>query len=894
LVPRLVRDVDQTTYAGSSSPRQVSGLRRGFAFTAFGNRELWFYDGTEDDFSLGLREPEIRQLIDGIYAAREKSGGWTLWAADGWPYFHAEPITTRPLGRIGPAYQDPSGYGIWLFEGDAGKGRGLWSLFSDPATAVEVARPLPLPDGLLVHGMTAYRGRSYFVARDRHLGTALWATDGTAAGTAPFFAPEPALVSGHPVPMILVGWVRSRLLLAVSGSTPSLWLSDGTPRGTHRLAEIGHGGRGAGITDAAQIPFTSRAVFVADDGRHGRQLWGTNGTAAGTRRLTSFTAADPFAGSPLSKTTFAGRLAFFADDGIHGRELWSTDGTPAGTHLLADACPGACGTAGEILVTLPLSGTQPERLLFSVHAAGRGVELWATDGTAAGTGPLASLCSGPCAGDTRDFADGSFPAPGSGVTFTAATPEGERALWFTDGTAAGTWRLTPPGATVTSTNPLAVSDADFGDEFWETDGTPAGTHLWRDLMRERDSGSHPTFLGTAGDTGDRVVFSAFTPARGVRLYASDGTAAGTRPLALPTPAPDLGVLAQSATAAGRTIFTAWAQGTQKAALWAADGTAAVRLTPPGVTVSGGPFTAGPHAVFFGTDVEHGSEPWVTDGTPESTHLLADLVPGVEPSSDGGEARTLHGQLVFGDWDDPQRWITDGTPEGTRLLLDAYPFLAPSRNVQVPLLAEAAGKLFFTGAGTPGGPVEVWISDWTAAGTRSLGFPDAGRPVGALFPAGERLFAALSSTDPGTPEIWVLDPAAGTAAQVPLAADFSFGLLPPTACGDRLVFNDAAGRLLATDGTPAGTFVLRDPAGQEIVLLTDSRAISFAGRLVVSGALALGTDWLSPCYVWDGRGDTAVPAPGVLCNGDFFAAGSRLYFTGFEPRTGAEPWLFEER
>ena len=39
-----------------------------------------------------------------------------------------------------------------------------------------------------------------------------------------------------------------------------------------------------------------------------------------------------------------GTLFFTADDGIHGRELWKTDGTAAGTVLVKDITPGAHGS----------------------------------------------------------------------------------------------------------------------------------------------------------------------------------------------------------------------------------------------------------------------------------------------------------------------------------------------------------------------------------------------------------------------------------------------------------------------------------------------------------------------------------------------------------------------
>jgi hypothetical protein len=95
-------------------------------------------------------------------------------------------------------------------------------------------------------------------------------------------------------------------------------------------------------------------------------------------------------------------------------------------------------------------------------------------------------------------------------------------------------------------------------------------------------------------------------------------------------------------------------------------------------------------------------------------------------------------------------------------------------------------------------------------------------------------------------------------------------------------------IIATDGTAAGTFVLQDPAGTPISI-DYGGGVSFAGQLVLSAG-----NGFNPCFVWDGTGDTMIPADGVLCTGMFTAAGSRLFFPGFEPRTGAELWVFEEK
>jgi len=92
LVPRLVRDVDPTSYAGNSSPRQFFSLNHGFGFTAFGGREIWTYDGQEDVLGPTLKSAEFRQLADNLFASRETSGGWRFWHVEGFPYFAAMPI----------------------------------------------------------------------------------------------------------------------------------------------------------------------------------------------------------------------------------------------------------------------------------------------------------------------------------------------------------------------------------------------------------------------------------------------------------------------------------------------------------------------------------------------------------------------------------------------------------------------------------------------------------------------------------------------------------------------------------------------------------------------------------------------------------------------------------
>ena len=83
-----------------------------------------------------------------------------------------------------------------------------------------------------------------------------------------------------------------------------------------------------------------------DDGRHGFELWRSDGRGKGTRMVKDI---NPGSGSSdLYGVAIVGRILYFsADDGIHGSELWRSDGTARGTRLVKDINPGTGTSAFE-------------------------------------------------------------------------------------------------------------------------------------------------------------------------------------------------------------------------------------------------------------------------------------------------------------------------------------------------------------------------------------------------------------------------------------------------------------------------------------------------------------------------------------------------------------------
>ncbi len=247
----------------------------------------------------------------------------------------------------------------------------------------------------------------------------LWTSDGTVAGTKPIATRQ---TFNNPSFWVAFG---SRLLFTDTGEAgEELWTTDGTAAGTRRLARVAspHPVRG-GFAFASFLPSGFLAVvggrifFAGDDGTHGRELWVTDGTAAGTHSVADI-ARGAAGSSPLSLTAVGRRVFFTADDGIHGRELWVSDGTAAGTHIVADI---AAGAGSSYPASLTAVGG---RVVFAADDGVHGLEPWVSDGTRAGTRLLQDIAPGPL-----PSSPGGFLVSGQSVFFTANDATHGFQLW---------------------------------------------------------------------------------------------------------------------------------------------------------------------------------------------------------------------------------------------------------------------------------------------------------------------------------------------------------------------------------------------------------------------------------------------------------------------------------
>lgn len=681
----------------------------------------------------------------------------------------------------------------------------------NPGVSVEI--------GVAPQNVVTFNGAVYYSAYDDFHGQALWRSDGSPQGTRMIFDFTPGWNSG------LFTIVARREGLVIVHESGDIWTSDGTAANTRRAATI------EGLSNAAApVAVGSLVFFLGHSNTQGWVLARTDGTPQGT-----------FVVSPLRlsgwRTVPAANLLYFQ---AGTDQWWRSDGTAAGTFPVA--------YTGVYALSAAAIG---DTLFFAKCEWSFGCELWRSDGTSSGLavdlepGPDSSSpyalsavgstlyfatqprgvwrSDGSPAGTTRVTSDVSviqtpyrftpaFADAGAAAIFIGANEDGH-AFWRTDGTSAGTWMLAP----VTSGNQYLSDVSLLGDSTaaYATLAKWTSTEFFREVWRvtgaeaQRLEQTDDPYVWYGRDltlAGGRALYPRSSSGSGAELWVAD--AAGTRMVVDTAPASSSWPWRLHA--AGSTVFFVADANHDPVTpsygeLWmsdgSADGTAMVKdLTPGLARTSFEDIVAVPGRVFFTRTMGYYPELWTSDGTAVGTVRLADVIDG-----DFGVAGS---QLFFTRFDGSSLslWKSDGTDAGTVLVrrLPAWWSIGGFQGI---------GSLVYFSACTNDHGCEPWVSDGTETGTRLL--QDVAPGSASSYPnqftawSGGAVFFAG-----GLQQLWKTD---GTAEGTVLIADLgSQALYGLTALEDRLVFAVtrpthpyANNELWVTDGTAAGTRLLRE-------------------------------------------------------------------------------------
>lgn len=353
------------------------------------------------------------------------------------------------------------------------------------------------------------------------------------------------------------------------GAVPEFWRSDGTEKGTFSLQVTG-----TVVDNLSFIPFKGNMYFSGYKSETGLELWKSDGTLQGTQLVKDINKSflsngNTKSSNPENLVEANGTLYFTAADILTNRELWKTDGSAAGTQLVKEIQLGPLGSFPSELTNV--NGT----LFFSAHSGAmrnrrrsRAKELWKSDGTAAGTVRVTQL--------KRKGASAPSSLVNVNGTLFFSMDDGKhgRELWASNGKRSGTHMvkdinrtkkhcytcellklsdtllqkrklkdlnrikkpsycrrtfgsMDAPAQNQTNSVQLlnvngvlyfVASDGVRGKELWKSDGTFAGTSIVRDIKPFLDYGSYPSNLVCINGV---LYFVANDGPHGIELWKLD-------------------------------------------------------------------------------------------------------------------------------------------------------------------------------------------------------------------------------------------------------------------------------------------------------------------------------------------------------------------------------------
>lgn len=815
------------------------------------------------------------------------------------------------------------------------------------ATLVTDADPRPLELDSSASGFYVKDSRLYFSAWRNDVGYELFSTDGSAAQ--PMLVADLVPQTGSSSPYVL-GAIGSTFIISVKHSQDddyryqvlaldtlsgqTVQLAEFQPQlniYTWRIDRVGE--------------FAGRVAFT--DLLQGK-VWTTDGTAAGTQLIYT---PDPLDASPSTRTAcmVSGQLLFLGRSGDQ-RQLWVSDGTPAGTQSVTDIAESG----------FTVDAATASNGCYFLTQRNNGRALWFSDGTAAGTSQLRQWSSGwpyeiALLGDeaylmqsvgsgvqlirasqsqpVASFAHGFGQLLSAGSRLAFITSEGSGyGVKISDGSAAGTrsaslngqplvlggldlslraeggrffarnnealYAIDPATAEATALGAFNVFGGNSesaslggiaigigqapgsGRELWRSDGTPAGTRLLHDIAQSSADGIRLWRPDSSVVRGDTVYFLNGASGESMQLWRTDGSAAGTRGLA-----PELhggGSLVDFAALGDDFLVTRQetnAGGTASAHRVKADFSAGSLLWSPLTERDIASSGDGTSAQFFcGTVTAAENLCGLRSGDLQASVLApgGEIVPyPQEIGGIGAVALTLfRGRL----------WRSDGTLPGT---FELQPGVAVSRvsgdsDWQVP------GRLLFTACtGVNGTGCGAYVSDGSVAGTQRIAEIEGRVSAAAKIGASRALFAVGD----GIGELWSSDgTAAGTLMLREVGVTSAIAVAGTTA--HLIGYSSGALRYVVSDGTAAGTRIV--PMTMQLDFA--SRPVALDADTVVFGCYT--RDSGSELCSVDGNGDNLRIAadiwPGPASSAPTFAAQTAqgLYFSANDGIHGSELWRAE--
>ncbi len=459
------------------------------------------------------------------------------------------------------------------------------------------------------------------------------------------------------------------------------------------------------------------------------------------------------ASQPSAEAAVGDRVWFAAEDPVHGRELWVSDGTAAGTHMVADIAPGPAYSYPEDLAPTA------DGVFFT--AVGEGSRMvWYSDGTADGTLPVAPLSGGVdflVAHGDRAFFGADHAGKDQLHTTTSAGPGDHEviALNGTDEAAPTQGVIIAPYLFVSAIRP------GIGREI-----VRVHTSTFSTADADIESGIHWSWPYDLVRHGSTLAFSAETAAHGRELWTVNvATMAATRQTDIQAGGAGSGVRGLTSVEVDGTPWVYFraddGSGDDPWRWRAAAGASKVFDVDPVEDSSALRFVSdGSYVYFTAISPAEGKEVYRTDGTPGGTTMITPTRPGPSSSTLNSRLRVIGSRVVFDGYAaavGSELYEVDGT--GHDLLLDAIP--GPESSYVYPVgevdgaVIEVVGRIGTVGRRATDA---VWRVD--ATGTPTLlarTTPSPSPMVSSGGPNADGTLTVAVSTEAGAWELWLVGP-----------------------------------------------------------------------------------------------------------------------------------------